>query len=614
MADDFSGLGPQGFERLCLAVAVHVLGPGLKVFGDGPDGGREASFEGQLRYPNVESPWSGFGIVQAKYKAKPQGTGADATWLLARVRAELDAWADSAKRRVRDGRRPKYLIFTTNVTLSAVPGSGGKDRVDKLIEEHAESIGLEGWCVWDVTQLTTFLDSYPDVRRSFAAMITPNEVLAAMYDRLTEPHKTNVVVSMPSVPIRPGQPGQEAAFQPVYTAAGGESKLGVALGEVYDTIPGWVQHFSGPAGGEPAVICALHGRPAIALTEPIWNALSSVGDNTAGGGIVGAGLPVADQPGYPFLGRDVAVVELSGGAWGRTGRGRLVRRELDDWRWESFLEFDSEAFSDRETWTMHGDMDLRLRVAARIPVVASDLRVNGRGRKRMLESLAASGFDRKLKQLADRYGLAGEAEWLETAEPEGTNNSIYGAYHLPFISRDGRPAMIAYAWFMLPPGHSSGLRSAVDLRIDFDAIRPALVFNGQADVPVELRVQLGELIDFFVCGWEVATAVLPLLATAEPLDRRPDGAPRLELHITNERPERMGKPHTVRTLDMVDLSLFGQSRRSALRDLSVGVTTPLGLNHSAIESTVKRGVIRMAEDYGFTDVDDAERIVLGGDP
>jgi hypothetical protein len=613
MADDFSGLGAQGFERLCLAVGIHVLGPGLKVFGDGPDGGREASFEGQLRYPSVESPWSGFGVVQAKYKAKPQGTSADATWLIARVKAELDAWADPDKRRVRDGRRPKYLIFTTNVALSAVPGSGGKDRVDKLIQERAESIGLEGWCVWDATQLSTFLDSYPDVRRSFSALITSNEVLAAMYDQLTKPPETNVIVSMPSVPIRPGQPGQEAAFLPVYAAAGGESKLGVALGEVYETVPGWVQHFSGPTGGEPAVICALYGSPTIALTESVWNALCAVGGNTAGGGVAGAGLPIAGQPGSPFLEESTAAVELGGGTWGRTGRGRLVQREPGQWRWEPFIEFDSEAISDRDARTRDGDMDLRLRVAARISMVASELRVNGRGRKRMLESLAASGLGQMLKQLADRYDLIGGVEWQETAEPEGTNNSAYGAYKLVFTGTHGRTAIIAYAWFALPPGYSTGLRSVIDLRIDFDAIKPALVSTGPVDVPVELRVRLAELIDFFVCGWEVTTAVLPLLATPEPLDRVPAGAPRLELHITNERPELMGKPRTVRTLEMVDLSRFGQPRRSSLRDLSVGVTAPLGLSRSDIETNVKRGVIRMVEDYGFTDVDETEFIDIGGD-
>lgn len=73
MVDDLSGLGPQGFERLSQALAVRVLGPGVEVFGEGPDGGREATFRGRLPYPNPIEPWDGYGVLQAKYKAKIMG-------------------------------------------------------------------------------------------------------------------------------------------------------------------------------------------------------------------------------------------------------------------------------------------------------------------------------------------------------------------------------------------------------------------------------------------------------------------------------------------------------------------------------------------------------------
>lgn len=69
VADDLSGLGPQGFERLSQVLAVRVLGPGVEVFGEGPDGGREASFRGRLPYTNTVEPWDGYGVLQAKYKA-----------------------------------------------------------------------------------------------------------------------------------------------------------------------------------------------------------------------------------------------------------------------------------------------------------------------------------------------------------------------------------------------------------------------------------------------------------------------------------------------------------------------------------------------------------------
>jgi tetratricopeptide (TPR) repeat protein len=184
MSVDLSGLGPHGFEEMCRALGVRVLGPGIAAFGAGPDGGREASFSGLQQFPNTAVPWNGYGIMQAKYKAQLRGTRSNTTWLRGRIKAELDAWADPTKRRVRDGRRPEYLIITTNVGLSGVPGSGGKDRIDELIKQYAADLGLRDWSIWDAPQIGTFLNAYPDVRRGFTALITPSDVLAEQVDML----------------------------------------------------------------------------------------------------------------------------------------------------------------------------------------------------------------------------------------------------------------------------------------------------------------------------------------------------------------------------------------------------------------------------------------------
>jgi hypothetical protein len=154
VSDDLTGLGPRGFERLCQALATYVFGPGIEAFGSGPDGGREASFHGRVPYPSSADPWNGFGILQAKFKERILGTAADTAWLRRQVKAELDAWADPGKARVSQGRRPDYLIVATNVPLSGVPGSGGKARIDKLIDDYSAQIGLKDWRVWDGAQIT----------------------------------------------------------------------------------------------------------------------------------------------------------------------------------------------------------------------------------------------------------------------------------------------------------------------------------------------------------------------------------------------------------------------------------------------------------------------------
>jgi hypothetical protein len=67
----------------------------------------EASFSSLLHYPSPQDPWAGYGVLQAKFKTVVRGTPADVTWLRKQVKAELDAWADPARRRVSQGRRPQ---------------------------------------------------------------------------------------------------------------------------------------------------------------------------------------------------------------------------------------------------------------------------------------------------------------------------------------------------------------------------------------------------------------------------------------------------------------------------------------------------------------------------
>ncbi len=98
------------------------------------------------------------------------------------------------------------------------------------------------------------------------------------------------MLTMPSTAIRPGQPGTEAAFGEAYAAAGGAVRLGQPLGEVREETCGWVQHFDGGQSGEPAVICALYGRQAMAVAGSVWQALGVIGDASRGGGTAGVGF------------------------------------------------------------------------------------------------------------------------------------------------------------------------------------------------------------------------------------------------------------------------------------------------------------------------------------
>lgn len=104
---NLSGLSTRPFEQLIQALAAKMIGPNVVIFGDGPDGGREATFEGITPYPTKEQSWSGYGVVQAKFKQRSQDSQKDGEWALQQLRDELEKFIDP-KRKLR---KPDYYIF-----------------------------------------------------------------------------------------------------------------------------------------------------------------------------------------------------------------------------------------------------------------------------------------------------------------------------------------------------------------------------------------------------------------------------------------------------------------------------------------------------------------------
>src|SRR6184192_2920808 len=64
---DLNRLGANEFERLCQSLLKEIIGDGVTIFGDGPDGAREATFKGKAPYPSQTEVWDGKWIFQAKF-------------------------------------------------------------------------------------------------------------------------------------------------------------------------------------------------------------------------------------------------------------------------------------------------------------------------------------------------------------------------------------------------------------------------------------------------------------------------------------------------------------------------------------------------------------------
>ncbi|MDL4818181.1 NACHT domain-containing protein [Actinomadura opuntiae] len=179
---DLDRLGWRQMEHLTEALVLKILGNGVSVFGDGPDGGREASFEGPVEFPEPDpgGPWNGYGIVQVKHRTHSRGRSDNVEWLQGQIRKEADEWLDGKSKR---GRLPDYFLVITNVSLSPEPEAGGWAKIEKYMKQKVlPRLPLKGWRIWDYTTLCRLLDDTSDIVRSYYGLITPGDVLARLHD------------------------------------------------------------------------------------------------------------------------------------------------------------------------------------------------------------------------------------------------------------------------------------------------------------------------------------------------------------------------------------------------------------------------------------------------
>lgn len=155
----------SSFELLFQAILFRVIGNGVKPFGKGPDGGREATFDGIAEYPSKNNKWKGRWLFQAKFhsihsleEAREKVVG-DLTNELINLNKRIKAAIDT-----------KYnnYILATNVPFSSVNSKNKKgthEKIEKVISIHTETI--KNIHYWDYTKICNYLDNFEDIRSRF---------------------------------------------------------------------------------------------------------------------------------------------------------------------------------------------------------------------------------------------------------------------------------------------------------------------------------------------------------------------------------------------------------------------------------------------------------------
>jgi hypothetical protein len=199
-AFDLEKLGPFGFQDLAAALLLTMFGPGVKVMGRGRDGGRDLYTDEPITWTRGDGGalWQGRTVFQVKHKEQLAAEPRDnARWLWDAIRDELRTWIDDVEQRPSV---PRQLVFVTNVPLSPVPHTGGRDWVESQIARQRRLIAeaeptptgdtkllvrrqerlprIEQIEIIDGSQIGALLAVHNGVRRAFPALMTPGDVFA----------------------------------------------------------------------------------------------------------------------------------------------------------------------------------------------------------------------------------------------------------------------------------------------------------------------------------------------------------------------------------------------------------------------------------------------------
>lgn len=170
---NFQGLNPREFEHLVQALTKKILGNGSITFGDGTDGGREATFEGKGFFHSLLESWEGYWVIQAKFKQR-DSVEDNYQWIKTNFESEMAKFA-KFKSEGKENLVPNNYLFFTNVVLTPVLEKGMLDKIDQLIKSNCTLIPNISIVGYD--DLCKLLDNNRDVATAYSSFIRSGDIL-----------------------------------------------------------------------------------------------------------------------------------------------------------------------------------------------------------------------------------------------------------------------------------------------------------------------------------------------------------------------------------------------------------------------------------------------------
>jgi hypothetical protein len=147
----------QEFEKLVIFICHEILGIGSSTFSEGTDGGRDSRFHGtSQKFPSTVNSWSGLFIIQAKHTSNDNASCSDTDFSsISNKSSILVKEVKKLKELLKTEKFNNYILFT-NRKLSGETNT-------TITQWLQQELGIENISIKGKEDITTFLDSYPDI-------------------------------------------------------------------------------------------------------------------------------------------------------------------------------------------------------------------------------------------------------------------------------------------------------------------------------------------------------------------------------------------------------------------------------------------------------------------
>lgn len=187
----YEDLSDDQFEALVVVCCRKLFGMGVTSFASGPDGGRDASFEGTAeRYPSTTSPWKGISIIQAKHTHALNAHLSDKSFSGDSASAVLTKEIPRIKKLVESGDLDNYILFT-NRRVGATADANVRARITAeagLGDRPVAVLGIE--FLNDLLRSNPELIEHAGLKRADGPLIVSSydiaEVILAISDGLDD--------------------------------------------------------------------------------------------------------------------------------------------------------------------------------------------------------------------------------------------------------------------------------------------------------------------------------------------------------------------------------------------------------------------------------------------